>query len=66
MAFMISLDYILEAFGAMSARRETGLSLQQNIFTDRSKRYFFCGSFVLSMLCVCHVFMSVYCCLVVT
>ena len=28
--------------------------------------YFFCGSFVLIMSCVCHVFASVHCCLVVT
>ena len=28
--------------------------------------YFFCGSFVLFMSCVCHAFMSVHCCLVVT
>ena len=28
--------------------------------------YFFCGSFVLSMACVCHAFASVHCCLVVT
>ena len=30
------------------------------------KRYFFCGSFVLFMSCVCHAFASVHCCLVVT
>ena len=29
-------------------------------------RYFFCGSFVLFMSCVCHAFVSVHCCLVVT
>ena len=28
--------------------------------------YFFCGSFVLFMSCVCHAFASVLCCLVVT
>ena len=28
--------------------------------------YFFCGSFVLFMFCVCHAFVSVHCCLVVT
>ena len=28
--------------------------------------YFFCGSFVLFMFCVCHAFTSVHCCLVVT
>ena len=28
--------------------------------------YFFCGSFVLFMSCVCHTFTSVHCCLVVT
>ena len=28
--------------------------------------YFFCGSFVLFMSCVCHAFASVHCCLVVT
>ena len=28
--------------------------------------YFFCGSFVLFMSCVCQPFMSVHCCLVVT
>ena len=27
------------------------------------RRYFFCGSFVLLMSCVCHVFASVHCCL---
>ena len=30
------------------------------------RRYFFCGSFVLYMSCVCHAFVSVHCCLVVT
>ena len=30
------------------------------------RRYFFCGSFVLLMSCVCYAFASVYCCLVVT
>ena len=30
------------------------------------KRYFFCGSFVLFMSCVCHAFVSVHCCLVIT
>ena len=30
------------------------------------RRYFFCGSFVLFMSCVCHAFASVHCCLVVT
>ena len=30
------------------------------------RRYFFCGSFVLFMTCVCHAFVSVHCCLVVT
>ena len=29
------------------------------------RRYFFCGSFVLFMSCVCHLFQSVYCCLLV-
>ena len=29
-------------------------------------RYFFCGSFVLFMYCVCHAFASAHCCLVVT
>ena len=31
-----------------------------------SRWYFFCGSFVLFMSCVCHAFVSVHCCLVVT
>ena len=30
------------------------------------RRYFFCGSFVLFMSCVCHAFATVHCCLVVT
>ena len=30
------------------------------------RRNFFCGSFVLFMSCVCHAFLSVHCCLVVT
>ena len=30
------------------------------------RRYFFCGSFVLLMSCVFHVFAPVHCCLVVT
>ena len=30
------------------------------------RRYFFCGSFVLFMSCVCHAFASLHCCLVVT
>ena len=30
------------------------------------RRYFFCGSFVLFMSCVCHAFAPVHCCLVVT
>ena len=28
--------------------------------------YFFCGSFVLFMSCVCHALASAYCCLMVT
>ena len=30
------------------------------------RQYFFCGSFVLFMSCVCHALASVHCCLVVT
>ena len=30
------------------------------------RQYFFCGSFVLFMSCVCHAFASVHCCLMVT
>ena len=30
------------------------------------RQYFFYGSFVLSMSCVCHAFVSAHCCLVVT
>ena len=30
------------------------------------RQYFFCGSFVLFMSCVCNAFTSVHCCLVVT
>ena len=33
---------------------------------NHSRRYFFCGSFVLFMFCVCHAFTSVHCCLMVT
>ena len=28
-------------------------------FTDRPRRYFFCGSFMLFLLCVCYVFVRV-------
>ena len=42
-------------------------SLSSKIFLlTVPRRYFFCGSFVLFMSCVCHAFTSVYCCLVVT
>ena len=30
------------------------------------RRFFFCGSFMLFLSCVCHAFASVHCCLVVT
>ena len=30
------------------------------------RQYFFCGSFVLFMSCVCHAFPSIHCCYVVT
>ena len=30
------------------------------------RRYFFCGSFVLFISCICHTFLSVHCCLVLT
>ena len=46
------------------AYRETGLSPPVKYFYW--PQYFFCGSFVLFMSCVCHAFMSVHCCLVVT
>ena len=46
---------------------ETGLSPPVKYFTDRSKVYFFCGSFfsVLYLLCL-NLYVSVYLCLVVT
>ena len=28
-------------------------------FTDRPRRYFFCGSFMFFLSCVCHAFVSV-------
>ena len=34
--------------------------------SDNVRQYFFFGSFVLFMSCVCHAFASVHCCLVVT
>ena len=40
---------------------ETGLSSPVNCFTDRSKRYFFGGSFVLFLHWVCHAFASAHC-----
>ena len=39
---------------------ETGLSPSVKYI------YFYCGSLVLFMSCVCHAFVSVHCCLVVT
>ena len=58
---------------ARLARRETGLSPSppppppSKIFLlTFPRRYFFCGSFVLFMSCVCHAFASVHCCRVVT
>ena len=36
------------------------------IFLTVPRRYFFCGSFVLFMSCVCHAFASDHLCLVVT
>ena len=36
------------------------------MFTDRSNRYYFFGSFVFFVSCVSHAFASVHCCLVVT
>ena len=47
-------------------RHEIGLSHPVKYFTDRERRCFFCGSFVLFMSCVCHAFASVHCYLVVT
>ena len=37
-----------------------------SVFTCMITRSFFWGSFVLFMSCVCHAFVSVHCCLVVT
>ena len=46
---------------------KTGLSpLVKYLFLTVQRLHFFCGSFVLFMSCVCHVFASVHCCLVVT
>ena len=44
------------------ARRETSKIFLLTV----PRRYFFCGSFVLFMTCVCHAFTSVHCCHVVT
>ena len=46
--------------------RETGLSPQVNICTDRSKAVLLLWIIVLFMSYVCHAFASVHCCLVVT
>ena len=48
------------------ARRETGKPSSKIFLLAVPRRYFFCGSFVLCISCVCHAFASVYCCLVVT
>ena len=48
------------------ARCETGLSPLVKYIYCNSMAYFFCGSFVLYMSCVCHALTSVHCCLVVT
>ena len=47
--------------------RGTSLSPQVKYFTDHSEVVLLLwGSFVLFMSCVCHVFASVHCCLMVT
>ena len=38
----------------------------QYVLLTVPRRYFFCGSFVLFMSCVCQALASVHCCLVVT
>ena len=43
---------------------QTSMCLDPHLTVPR--RYFFGGSFVLFMSCVCHAFASVYCCIVVT
>ena len=40
--------------------------LQKSMLLTIPRRYFFFGSFLLFMSCVCHAFSSVHCCLVVT
>ena len=41
----------------LSWRRETGLSPSvKYVLLTVPRRYFFCGSFVLFMICVCHAF----------
>ena len=42
-----------------------GLSPPVKYFLSVPRRYFFCGSFVLFMTCVCCACASVHCCLVV-
>ena len=41
-------------------------ALKQNVLLTVPRRYFFCGSFVLFMSCLCNAFVSVHCCLMVT
>ena len=42
-----------------------GLSPPVKYFHTVPRQYFFCGSFVLFMICVCCAYASVHCCLVV-
>ena len=63
----------MDTLGVFHANK-TSMCLDSHLFKPSSKiflltvprRYFFCGSFVLFMSCVCHAFTSVHCCLVIT
>ena len=52
--------------GRESYSSETGLSPPVILLLTVPRRYFFGGSFVLFLYCVCHALSSAYCCLVVT
>ena len=60
-SLFIIMDYI-KTFPVSVLRNR----LQYNILLTVPRGYFFCGSFVLFITCVCHAFASVHCCLVVT
>ena len=62
--------YVFSSTSELSVRLvrcETGLSpTVKKVLLIVPRRYFFCGSFVLFMSCVCNAFASVLCCFVIT